>query len=301
MIRNTNHININKKRKIMSIKILQRYTSRTTISINKYFEEVNKYPILSMEGEVKYAKLALKGDEQAKEMLIKTNLRFVISVAKQYQNRGVSIEDLINEGNIGLIAAAGKFDPTKGFKFISYAVWWIRSYIQTALTDCERKCVIPHSRVGKMNKLRKLISAEQSRLERDILPMDLYDSDEFADHEIDELFSLINGTDTSMDKEIGEDGMTVGDLMSSNSFAQATQLMDDEYNNLLLCTMVNKLETRDMVVVSHLHGINGYDLLNANELSEKLGLTRQRIDQIYKRGLRLMRNMTLKTSQYESI
>ena len=285
----------------MSIKILQRYTSRQTVSINKYFEEVNKYPTLSIEDEVKYAKLILKGDELAKEKLIKANLRFVISVAKQFQNRGVTIEDLINEGNIGLIAAAGRFDPTKGFKFISYAVWYIRSYIQTALTDCERKCVIPHSRVGKMNKLRKLISNVQTELERDALPMDLYGSEDFTDNEIDELFSLINGTDVSMDKNIGDDGLTVGDLMSSNSFAQANQVMTDEYNNLLLCTMVNKLEGRDMIIVSHLHGINGYELLNAADLSELLGLTRQRVDQIYKRGLRLMRGMASEVSKYEYI
>lgn len=274
----------------MSITITQRYIDRGSISIKKYFDEVNKIPLLSSEEELKYATLALEGDQRAKEILVKSNLRFVISVAKQYQNRGIHITDLINEGNIGLITAAGKFDPTKGFKFISYAVWYIRRNIQTILVDSERKCVIPRSRVARMNKLRKEIARTQTELERDVLPSDLYDFEDFSEPEIDELFLLINGTDTSMDKEVGEDGFTMGDLMSSNSYDDMNNDINNDYNSTLLCTMVKKLKPQDMVIVNHLHGLNGYELLSMTELAKKLSLSRQRIDQIYKRGLRFLRS-----------
>jgi RNA polymerase primary sigma factor len=271
------------------LKINQRFTDRSTISINKYFDEVNKIPRLSAEDELKYAKLARGGDELAKEILVKSNLRFVISVAKQYQNQGIDFVDLINEGNMGLIEAVGRFDPDMGYKLISYAVWYIRRSILDLITTVERKCNVPKSRVSRMYKLKTIIGTFQNKLERDIVPADLYGIEDFSDREIDELVHLINGTDTSMDKTIGEDGATLGDFMTSSSYADINQDIENDYNSRIVTSMVKKLRHQDAEIVNYLHGLNGYELLSMTELADRLGLSRQRVDQIYKRALRVMR------------
>jgi RNA polymerase primary sigma factor len=271
------------------MKILTRMTDRSARSINLYFDEVNKIPMLTTEEETIYGELALEGDEEAQQLLVRGNLRFVISIAKQYQNRGLKIGDLIDEGNIGLIEASSRYDPTKGFKFISYAVWYIRRAIITALKDVETPCTIPHSRIDRMNKLRKVITNLENQLEREITISDLYGADDFNDSEIEELYYLLNSSSTSMNSVVGEDGFMLSDVLPSNSFTEMTQDVENDYNANLICKLSNKLSNQGKEVVSYLHGLNGYELLSQAELGEKLGLTRQRIDQIYKGALSDMR------------
>ncbi len=279
------------------LKITQNITNRESASLEKYFQDVNKVEMITPEMEVELAKRIQDGDHLALEKLVKSNLRFVVSVAKQYQNRSLTLNDLINEGNLGLIKAAQKFDHTRGFKFISYAVWWIRQSIMQALAEHSRMVRLPLNRVGTLSKVKRAESDLEQNLERMPTEAELADFLEMAEDEVKNTLSS-NAKQMSVDAPFneGESNSLLDVLRDPN--LEDTDKQVTYYDSLSIETerSLSQLKHKDMQVIKMFYGI-GYDSpMSLEKIGEELGLTRERVRQIKEKALRQLRH-TAKSSQ----
>ena len=271
------------------LKITKSITNRESEALDKYLQEIGKEEMISVEEEVELAQRIRKGDKKALERLTKANLRFVVSVAKQYQNQGLSLPDLINEGNVGLIKAAEKFDETRGFKFISYAVWWIRQSILQAIAEQSRIVRLPLNQVGSVNKINKLLNKFEQENERRPSVEEISESLDLPEDKIDEAMS-VNTRHVSVDAPFvdGEDNSLLDVLINDDApMADRTLLMESlksEINNAL-----KVLNDRERGVIEAFYGINQPEM-TLEEIGEKFNLTRERVRQIKEKAIRKLRN-----------
>jgi RNA polymerase primary sigma factor len=271
-----------------------RITKRESESFKKYLTEVDRIERLTTDEEYEIAVKSFNGDLKAREELIRKNLRFVISVAKQYINNGVRLEDLVNEGNYGLIKAAERFDPSTGFKFITYAVWWIRRCIMEYLTKNSRPIRLPSNKAANLTKLDKLVSNIEQKLERPVDKDDLINElgDEFTEKEINFYWNFETDNIMSLDKTFGEDSDgEMKDNIESNLFPKADHLVKETDSEFAVNTLLKLLKT-DMQrkVVTMLFGLDGTEPLQLKEVAEELKVSRERIRQIKDQSFRILRH-----------
>lgn len=271
------------------LKISQSITNRESQSLDKYLTEIGKVDLITAQEEVILAQKIRDGDQAALERLTKTNLRFVVSVAKQYQNQGLTLGDLINEGNLGLIKAAKRFDETKGFKFISYAVWWIRQSIISAIADQSRIVRLPLNQIGSLSKIRKAQSKLEQEFEREPSPEELADTMETTVDKISDALSN-SGRQISMDAPFvqGEDN-TLLDVMQSNDPTTDSSLMHDSLS-MEIHRSLQKLAERDREVIILFYGLRSNNPHTLEEIGEKFNLTRERVRQLKDKALQRLKH-----------
>ena len=285
------HVYIHEKvsEKMRQLKITKSITNRESASLDKYLQEIGREELVSPEEEVELAQRIRKGDQEALEKLTRANLRFVVSVAKQYQNQGLSLPDLINEGNLGLIKAAEKFDETRGFKFISYAVWWIRQSILQALAEQSRIVRLPLNQVGSLNKINKAFARFEQEHERTPSPEELANELELPKEKVSDTLRVA-GRHISVDAPFadGEDNSLLDVLVNTDSPNADRGLINES-----LSTEVNRaLETlteRERDIIKYFFGI-GCSEMTLEEIGEKFDLTRERVRQIKEKAIRRLRH-----------
>jgi RNA polymerase primary sigma factor len=272
------------------LKISKQITNRESQSLDKYLQEIGKVDLLTPDEEVELAKRIKEGDQIALEKLTKANLRFVVSVAKQYQNQGLSLGDLINEGNLGLIKAAQRFDETRGFKFISYAVWWIRQSILQALAEQSRIVRLPLNRVGSLNKISKTFSELEQKFEREPSPEELAEVLEVTTAEVVDTMK-ISGRHVSMDAPFvqGEENSLLDVLENDSEETPDSGLMTDSLRREVQRAL-STLTQRESDVITLYFGLNGEHALTLEEIGEKFSLTRERVRQIKEKAIRRLRH-----------
>jgi RNA polymerase primary sigma factor len=272
------------------LKIVKQFTNRESQSLDKYLQEIGKVDLLSSDEEISLAARIKKDDPLALERLVKANLRFVVSVAKQYQNQGLSLGDLINEGNLGLIKAAKRFDETRGFKFISYAVWWIRQSILQALAEQSRIVRLPLNRVGALNKIGKAYSNLEQEYEREPNAVELARELDMDITEVSDALK-ISGKHISMDAPFisGEENRLIDIIQNDQQPSPDYTLMSDslrrEVNRVL-----STLTERESEVIKLYFGLNEEHPLTLEEIGEKFRLTRERVRQIKEKAIRRLRH-----------
>ena len=272
------------------LKISKQITNRESQSLDKYLQEIGKVDLLTPDEEVELAKRIKEGDQIALEKLTKANLRFVVSVAKQYQNQGLSLGDLINEGNLGLIKAAQRFDETRGFKFISYAVWWIRQSILQALAEQSRIVRLPLNRVGSLNKISKTFSELEQKYEREPSPEELAEVLEVTTAEVVDTMK-ISGRHVSMDAPFvqGEENSLLDVLENDSEATPDSGLMTDSLRREVPRAL-STLTQRESDVITLYFGLNGEHAMTLEEIGEKFNLTRERVRQIKEKAIRRLRH-----------
>lgn len=272
------------------LKITHKITSRESLSLDKYLNDIGKLTMLSADEEAELARRIKMGDEEALNKLTKANLRFVVSVAKQYQNQGLSLSDLINEGNVGLMKAARRFDETKGFKFISYAVWWIRQSILQAIVEYARIVRLPLNKVGSYNKVNDAFLSFIQEFEREPTNEELA---ELLDISPKEVTNMLRGTNRhlSVDAPInGEDSdSTMLDILINSSETSPDDPLMEESLKEEVQQGLSLLSPREVEVISAYYGLNGFKSLTLEEIGEQFGLTRERVRQIKERAIRRLR------------
>jgi len=274
------------------LKITKQVTNRETASLDKYLQEIGRVDLISAEEEVELARKIKEGDQAALEKMVKANLRFVVSVSKQYQNQGLTLPDLINEGNLGLIKAAQRFDETRGFKFISYAVWWIRQSILQALAEQSRIVRLPLNKIGSINKINKAFAKLEQKFERPPNAEELAELLDLSTQEVKQ--SLRNaGRHVSMDAPLKD-----GDESSSNMY-EVLQSGDSPSpeNGLITESLRREIErslstltTREADVVRLYFGLNGQHPMTLEEIGERFDLTRERVRQIKEKAIRRLKH-----------
>jgi RNA polymerase primary sigma factor len=271
------------------LKITQSITNRESQSLDKYLHEIGKVDLITAEEEVILAQKIREGDQAALERLTKTNLRFVVSVAKQYQNQGLTLGDLINEGNLGLIKAAKRFDETKGFKFISYAVWWIRQSILQAIAEQSRIVRLPLNQVGSLSKISKAFSKLEQEYEREPSPEELADTLETTVDKISDTLSN-SGRHVSMDAPFvtGEEN-TLLDVLG-NMEPNTDSLLIDESLSEEIRRSLSSLTDREREILLLFFGLGGTSPYSLEEIGEKFNLTRERVRQIKDKALQRLRH-----------
>jgi RNA polymerase primary sigma factor len=272
------------------LKISKQITNRESQSLDKYLQEIGKVDLLTPDEEVELAKRIKEGDQIALEKLTKANLRFVVSVAKQYQNQGLSLGDLINEGNLGLIKAAQRFDETRGFKFISYAVWWIRQSILQALAEQSRIVRLPLNRVGSLNKISKTFSELEQKYEREPSPEELAEVLDVSTAEIIDTLK-ISGRHTSIDAPFvqGEENSLLDVLENDSEETPDSGLLNESLRREVQRAL-STLTQREADVITLYFGLNGEHALTLEEIGEKFNLTRERVRQIKEKAIRRLRH-----------
>lgn len=280
------------------LKITKSITNRESAALDKYLQEISKEELISVEEEVELAQRIKKGDTRALERLTRANLRFVVSVAKQYQNQGLTLPDLINEGNVGLIKAAEKFDETRGFKFISYAVWWIRQSILQAIAEQSRIVRLPLNQVGSVNKINRVLSKFEQENERRPSVDEISEHLDLPKDKIDEAMS-VNGRHVSVDAPFsdGEDNTLLDVLVGDDTPATDRELVIESLRSEIN-TALKILTVRERNVIEAFFGINCPEM-TLEEIGAKFGLTRERVRQIKEKAIRRLRenrhNKLLKT------
>jgi RNA polymerase primary sigma factor len=272
------------------LKISKQITNRESQSLDKYLQEIGKVDLLTPDEEVELAKRIKEGDQIALEKLTKANLRFVVSVAKQYQNQGLSLGDLINEGNLGLIKAAQRFDETRGFKFISYAVWWIRQSILQALAEQSRIVRLPLNRVGSLNKISKTFSELEQKYEREPSPEELAEVLQVTTSEVIDTMK-ISGRHVSMDAPFiqGEENSLL-DVLENDSEETPDQGLITDSLRKEVQRALSTLTQREADVITLYFGLNGEHAMTLEEIGEKFNLTRERVRQIKEKAIRRLRH-----------
>lgn len=276
------------------MKIGKQFTNRESQSIDKYLQEIGRVELLDVEEEIDLARKIKYGDEKDKqkalEKLTKANLRFVVSVAKQYQNQGLSLGDLINEGNLGLIKAAKRFDETRGFKFISYAVWWIRQSILQALAEQSRIVRLPLNRVGALNKIGKAFSTLEQEFEREPSADELAEQLDMSLYEVSDTLK-ISGRHLSIDAPFvhGEDSKLV-DVMPNTNQPLPDHNLITESLKIEIQRALNTLSLRERDVLKLYYGLEKENPLTLEEIGEKFKLTRERVRQIKEKAIRRLKH-----------
>ncbi len=282
------------------LKITHKITSRESLALEKYLNDIGKIPLLTPEEEAALARRIREGDQDALERMTEANLRFVVSVSKQYQNQGLSLSDLINEGNVGLIKAAKRFDETKGFKFISYAVWWIRQSILQAIVENSRIVRMPLNKVGSYNKVNEAYIHFVQLAEREPTDDELADLLDMSPREVQTMM-LSTVRHVSLDAPIAnseDSDATMLDLYSSDDAPEpdlnlmAESLREEVAHGLAM------LSPREMEVIASYYGLKGYPALTLEEIAELYGLTRERVRQIKERAIRRLRKSSKALKSY---
>tara|TARA_B100001109_G_C18862333_1_gene474745 strand:- start:1383 stop:2246 length:864 start_codon:yes stop_codon:yes gene_type:complete len=279
------------------LKISQQITKRESKSLEKYLQDVSKEEMITAEEEVELAIQIQNGDERALNRLVRANLRFVISVAKQYQNTGLTLEDLINEGNLGLIEAAKRYDHTKGFKFISYAVWWIRQSILKAAADNSRTIRLPHNRLGEIQKISKASNEFEQKNERTPTADELSDLTEMDVNKV-EMSLKMSKKQVSIDAPMSNDddnNSLVSVLENSDTPDPTDSLLQESLSQDLERTL-SYLKGMEAEVIRLFYGLGGTSEMTLEEIGNTFGLTRERIRQIKERGLRRLRRVSNQTN-----
>ncbi len=273
------------------LKINKSITNRDNVTLDKYLQEIGREELVSVDEEVELARRIHDGDRKALERLVKANLRFVVSVAKQYQNQGLSLPDLINEGNVGLIKAAEKFDETRGFKFISYAVWWIRQSILQAIAEQSRMVRLPLNQIGSANKINKELNKFEQEFERRPSAEEISERTDMPQDKINDVLT-VGSHHVSVDAPFtdGEEN-TLLDTMASNDSTMAdkelvAESLRTEINEILKC-----LSEKERNILKAFFGINMNEM-TLDEIGTKYGLTRERVRQIKEKAIRQLRNNT---------
>ncbi len=272
------------------LKITKQVTNRETASLDKYLQEIGKVELISAEEEVELAQRIKQGDKVALEKLTKANLRFVVSVAKQYQNQGLSLPDLINEGNLGLIKAAQRFDETRGFKFISYAVWWIRQSILQALAEQSRIVRLPLNKIGSINKINKTYAKLEQEFEREPNAEEIAEVLDITEAEVKE--SMKNaGRHISMDAPLvqDEDNNMYDVLKSDEAPTPETELLYESLRKEI-DRAISTLTQKEQDVIRLYFGLNGSHPMTLEEIGEKFDLTRERVRQIKEKAIRRLKH-----------
>ena len=271
------------------LKITKSITNRDSQSLDKYLTEISREDMINAEQEVELAKLIKKGDQRALEKLVRANLRFVVSVSKQYQNQGLTLPDLINEGNLGLIKAAQRFDETRGFKFISYAVWWIRQSILQAIAEQSRIVRLPLNQVGSLNKINKVFAQLEQELERPPVADELASALEIPEEKVKDTMS-VSGRHVSVDAPLKEDeDFSLLDLISNNESPSADGELMRESLQKEIERSLETLTERERDVIRLFFGIGMNHGLTLEEIGDKFDLTRERVRQIKEKAIRRLR------------
>jgi RNA polymerase primary sigma factor len=281
------------------LRIQKQFTNRESQSLDRYLSDISKVDLLTPEQEIELAIRIKKGDQRAMEILTKANLRFVVSVAKQYQNQGLSLGDLINEGNVGLIKAAKRFDETRGFKFISYAVWWIRQSILQALAEQSRIVRLPLNRIGALNRIGKAYSSLKQEFEREPSSEEIANELEMDIDEISDTIRL-SGKQVSMDAPfaLGDENSLLDVLENVQQPAPDNQLINESLK-VEIRSALDSLPEREAEVLRLYFGIDVDYAMTLEEIGEKFNLTRERVRQIKEKAIRRLRH-TSKSKKLKS-
>jgi len=276
------------------LKIAKQVTNRETDSLNKYLQDIGKVDLITADEEVELARKIRQGDRAALERLTKANLRFVVSVSKQYQNQGLALPDLINEGNVGLIKAAERFDETRGFKFISYAVWWIRQSILQALAEQARIVRLPLNKIGNINKINRAYSELEQKFER---PPSADELAEFLNCSAEEIKQSLsqNGRHISMDAPLlegDESSSSMYDVMSGDSLPPPDSNLVLESLRKDIRSSLATLTQRESDVLSMFYGLDGKSPMSLEEIGDRFDLTRERVRQIKEKAIRRLKHIT---------
>jgi RNA polymerase primary sigma factor len=294
-LRGRNSIKIGRKQiyllhdKMRQLNITKQLTNRENESLDKYLHDISKVELISAEEEVELARKIKEGDTDALERLTKANLRFVVSVAKQYQNQGLNLPDLINEGNLGLIKAAHRFDETRGFKFISYAVWWIRQAILQALADQSRIVRLPFNKIGILNKIRKAHTHLEQHLNREPKP---YEIAAFLDIPEAEIWQTLqqSGRHLSMDASLTQDeGSNLYDVLNSDNVPMPDKKLNHESLRMEIDRLIQTLEPCEATVIKMCFGLDLDYPMTFEEIGEQVNLTREQVRQLKKKALRQLK------------
>lgn len=271
------------------IKITPQITNRDYSSLNKYLNEISRLKVISADEETELARRIKRGDQAAMERLIISNLRFVVSVAKQYQNQGLTISDLVNEGNIGLIKAAERYDESRGFKFISYAVWWIRQAIMHALAEKSRLVRLPHNKINSISKAQRELSSLEQEFEREPDYSEIAEKMEMKEEEVKELFRTYNRT-VSMDAPIGEDeDANWYDIVKSDGIPAPDASLDTHSLTIEIEHLLKSLNKTEAEIIKMFYGIGSGTPKSLEEIGEKFSLSRERVRQIKDNAMRRLR------------
>lgn len=273
-----------------ALKIFTQITNRESLTLDMYLSEISKISVLSTEQEVELAKRITDGDTRALGELVKANLRFVVSVAKQYQNKGIKLVDLINEGNLGLIKAAQRFDYTRGFKFITYAVWWIRQAILQAIAENSRIVRLPVHKIGLKNKISKAYNQLSHEYFREPTIDELSESMEMQTENVEEAMNYLNNHYTSMDAPLGEGNESMSDLMLNEDYPSPESGLIKNSLNTDIERLLKTLIPRDANILRNFYGLNGYVAQPLDKIGDDFGLTRERVRQIKERSLEKLKN-----------
>lgn len=282
------HIILNQMKQL---KISKQLTNRDTASLDKYLSEISRVELISADEEILLAQKIRKGDRAALDRLAKANLRFVVSVAKQYQNQGMQLSDLISEGNLGLIKASKRFDEKRGFKFISYAVWWIRQSILQALAERSRIVRLPLNKIGAINKINRAYSDLEQRLERPPSAQEIADLLECSVNDVKQ--SLVNNTrHISMDSPLGNDDtskLSLYDILPNDTLPSPENQLMVESLRKDIDRSLSTLSSREMTVMRLYFGLNGVQPMSLEEIGGRFDLTRERVRQIKEKAIRNLR------------
>ncbi|WP_018337199.1 MULTISPECIES: sigma-70 family RNA polymerase sigma factor [Butyricimonas] len=275
------------------LKISKQITGRDSFSIEKYLQEIGKIDVLSPDEEVALAKKIRAGDKAARELLVKSNLRFVVSVAKQYQNNGMSLGDLINEGNLGLIKAAECFDETKGFKFISYAVWWIRQSILQAIAENSRLVRLPLNKISNINKVNKFFFRLEQEFQREPTAEEIAQEMDIPEKEVKDSMRIASRP-LSMDAPLtnDEDSSSLYDVMitNDNSVPEAERELNADSLRTEIDRYLSTLDERDATILRMYYGLGGYTAMSLEEIGDRVGLTSERVRQIKSKSIRKLKS-----------
>jgi len=273
------------------LKITKQVTNRDTPSLDKYLQEIGRVKLITAQEEVELARRIREGDQRALEQLTKANLRFVVSVAKQYQGQGLSLPDLISEGNLGLIKAATRFDETRGFKFISYAVWWIRQQILQSLAEQARIVRLPLNKIGSINKINKAFAKLEQEHER---PPTAHELAEVLEMTLEEVKTSMNnaGKHLSMDAPLrdGDDSGTMLDVMKNNDMPDPVEALMTDSLRIEIERSLDGLSIREADVIRLYFGLNGNQPHTLEEIGQKFDLTRERVRQIKEKAIRRLKH-----------
>lgn len=272
------------------LKITKQVTNRESKSLDKYLQDISKIPLITAEEEVELAQLIKKGDQKALDKLTTANLRFVVSVAKQYQNQGLKLPDLINEGNAGLVKAAKRFDETRGFKFISYAVWWIRQAILQALAEQSRIVRLPLNKIGSINKINKAYSHLEQTHQRAPSAHEIANSLEITESNVKQSLK-ISGRHVSMDAPLKDgENYSLYDVVTTEGAPSPDSDLIKDSLNAEVNRALDTLSEKEAEVIRHYYGISKKQPMSLQEIGDAFGLTRERVRQIKEKGIRRLRH-----------